>query len=167
MYYFNLFFVYSILGYFIEEGGMALLGMEYNSSLLTGPWTVVYGIASLAIIYAGNRIDLLNYKKGIKVLIFIIISCLMLTSIEFIAGWSIEATLGIVYWDYSGLPYHFTKYVSLPISIIWTVYALLLYYLIYPYLNPLIKKIPKYITIILMVLFVVDILYSAINYLQF
>lgn len=58
LYYFiNLFFVTAIAGYILEQGIMFLFGRAYNSSLLHGPWTIVYGIASLIILFIGDEIS--------------------------------------------------------------------------------------------------------------
>lgn len=165
MYYFiNLFFITSMLGYLLEQGIMLLIGKTYNSSLLHGPWTIVYGIASLLILLCGDKISKINIKKYLRVILFLITSFIILSLLEFIAGISIEKLLGIVYWDYTSMPLHLGKYVCVPVSLIWTTYACLLNYLFYPKLKKLAKKIPSIITILVLLLFIIDIAYTIYEY---
>lgn len=140
---------------------------KYNSSLLQGPWTIVYGIASLVILWIGKKTSNLKTNKFLKFIIFFIISFIVLSTLEFIAGILIENILGIVYWDYSNLPLNIGKYVCIPISLVWTIYASILNYLVYPWLKKLLPRIPKFITIVLIILFFFDIGYSIAEYLKY
>lgn len=140
---------------------------QYNSSLLQGPWTIVYGIASLVILWIGKKTSNLKTNKLTKYTIFFILSFIVLSTLEFIAGILIEKTLGIVYWDYSNLPLNLGKYVCIPISLVWTIYASILNYLIYPWLKKFLPRIPKFITIVLIILFFFDIGYSIAEYLKY
>lgn len=151
----------------MEQGIMLLFKQKYNSSLLHGPWTIVYGVATLIILMLGDYISKLEFNKYIKFIIFFIICFLVLSSLEGIAGLLIEKILGIVYWDYSDIPLHFGKYICVPVSLIWTIYACVLNYLVYPWAKKLIKKVPKIITYILIVLFLIDIGYTTMEYLKY
>lgn len=166
-YYLNLFFIFSILGYFVEQGVLTFIGEKYNSSLLIGPWTIVYGIASLIIIYIWKKIAKLSINKFLKFLIFVITSFFVLSLLELIAGILIEKTLGIVYWDYTNMPLNIGKYICVIISLIWSLYAIVINYLVYPRIKDFIKKIPRQITIILIILFIFDVGYSIINYFKY
>lgn len=167
IYFLNLFFVASIFGFFLEQGLLLLLHKKYNSSLLKGPWTIVYGVASLVILYIGKIVSNLKINKFLKFLCFCILTFLVTSILEFIAGISIEKILGIVYWDYSNIPLNFGRYVCVPVSLIWTIYGCILNYLIYPWLKKLLPKIPKWITVILIILFISDIIYSIWEYLHY
>lgn len=168
MYYFiNLFFVFSCLGYVLEQGIMTLFHQKYNSSLLKGPWTIVYGIASLIILWIGKKVSNLKLNKFCQFIIFFIASFLVLSLLELIAGYLIEAILGIVYWDYSNMPLHLGKYNSVLVSLVWSIYAAILNYLVYPWAKKLIAKIPKIVTFILIFLFLFDIGYTTFEYLKY
>lgn len=140
---------------------------NYNSSLLNGPWTIVYGVASLIILWIGSKISGLKINKFLKFCLFLIICFFALSILEGIAGFLIEKILGIVYWDYSSLPLHLGKYMCVPVSLIWTIYACILNYLIYPWIKKLIVKIPKIITVVLIFLFFIDIGYTIYEYLKY
>ncbi|MEG1892320.1 MAG: putative ABC transporter permease [Bacilli bacterium] len=162
MYYvFNLFFIFSFLGFVLEQLSMNLLKKPYNSSLLYGPCTPVYGI-SFFVIYGINKLlDYLNIKVIKKLILFFILSFIFMSLLEFITGELIFITTGIVYWDYSNIPLNFGKYVCVPISLIWSIYSILINYLIFPFINKYIKKLPKLLTLIFLCLFFIDVIYSV------
>lgn len=168
LYYFiNLFFVTAIAGYILEQGIMFLFGRAYNSSLLHGPWTIVYGIASLIILFIGDEISKKNIKKYLQVILFLITSFIVLSILEFCAGMLIEKVLGIVYWDYTSMPLHLGKYICVPISLIWAVYAGFLNYIVYPHLKKWLPKISPWITYVLLFFFLLDIGYTTYEYLYY
>ena len=106
-------------------------------------------------------------NKFFEILLFLIINFFVLSLVEFIAGTLIEHILHIVYWDYSDLPLHLGKYVCVIVSLVWMIYAFLLNYVLYPWLKKLALKTPKLVTVILVILFVIDILYSIYEYLLY
>ena len=168
MYYFlNLFFVCCIGGYLMEQGVMWLFKQPYNSGIFHGPWTIIYGIASLIILKIGSIIANLKLTKFLKYLIFFISNFLVLLIVELVAGILIEQIFGIVYWDYSDLPLHIGKYICPLVTLVWCVYASILNYFIYPWLKKISNKIPKFITITVTILFCVDVIYTIWEYLTF
>ena len=56
-----------------------------------------------------------------------------------------------------------SSYICLEFSLLWGLFATFVNYLIVPHLNKLAKKIPKSITIILVLLFIIDIIATIIN----
>lgn len=163
----NIFFICSIIGFILEQGMMNLFHQPYNSSLLHGPWTIVYGLASLVILKIGSITAKLKVNKFARFFLFVLINFIALSLIEFTAGFLIYKVLGIVYWDYSHLPFHIGKFVSLLTSLVWCLYAVLLNYLCYPFLKKLALKIPKFITIIIGIIILIDIVYSTWEYLVY
>lgn len=166
-YFINLFFVFSCLGFILEQSLLNLFHKRYNSSLLKGPWTIVYGIASLIILFLGKKVSSLKLNKFWRFSIFFISCFVILSLLELISGLLIEAVLGIVYWDYSNMPLHLGKYICVPVSLVWCIYAVILNYLIYPWAKKLIKKIPKVITFILIFFFLIDICYTTFQFLYY
>ena len=55
MYWTNCFFVYSILGYVMEMLFGYMIGANAESGFLYGPWTPIYGIASILIILISEK----------------------------------------------------------------------------------------------------------------
>ena len=52
MYYLKYFFVTSILGFFVES----ILWHGHESGILYGPWTYIYGVGSIIIIFLSDNI---------------------------------------------------------------------------------------------------------------
>lgn len=151
----------------MEQGLLNLFGKRYNSSILHGPWTIVYGLATLVILFIGDKVSKIKKPKLVKFIIFFIISFFVLSLLELTGGLLIEKVLKIVYWDYSNLPLHLGKYICVPVSLIWTTYAIILNYLVYPWIKKLVPKIPKWITIIFVIFFIIDIIYTIYEYLLY
>lgn len=155
MYYINVFFLYSIVGHILEN----LLYRDIDSGFLYGYWTPVYGIGAIVIIIIYKYINKLNLNKLLRILSLFCFSTVILTIMEYVGGVFIESTLGRIFWDYGNN----LKYISFKMSIIWGICSLLFVYIIHPIINNLIKKIPKYITYILVLLLLFDLIYTFIT----
>lgn len=152
MYYMNYFFIFSLLGYIIESFFYA----SGDGGILYGPYTPVYGIGVCIIVFMTNVID----KKNIKLKGFYIFltGFVILSFIEYIGGILIEKIFKVVFWNYISMKFHIGNYISLEMAIIWGIASLIISYLIKPFCDKWIKKIPKIITWVLIVLFIIDIL---------
>lgn len=163
----NLFFIGSIFGYFFEESLMALFHNPYNSGILTGPWTPIYGFAVIIILAVGKTTDKLKIKKYGKIILFLLGNLVFLGILEFLGGYLIEKVLGIVYWNYLNFPLHIGKYVCLYSSIIWLLLSLIFYYIVLPKLSIIKNRIPKVVNILLFYLLIIDILYTSYEFLLY
>lgn len=160
MFYMNLFLIFSILGYLLETITMFILNIEYNSSVLYGPWTLIYGIASIIMIIIYILIKKINLDlKKEKIVYFFCIS-LILTILEGIAGYVIEFTQNKIYWNYDNLKFNIGHYMSLEIAFLWGGLATFSMYFIIPKIKRIVNKIPKTLTYLLILLIVVDIIVS-------
>lgn len=164
MYYINIFIIYSVIGYIYEIIISLLLNNKIESGFLHGPWTPIYGIGVLIMIYIYKEIDkrIIN-NKYMKNIVFFIITVLALTLIEFIAGHLLHLIFNKNYWNYSFLPLHIGKYIAVEVSILWGLFAFLIVYVIQPKLKKLIKKIPKYISILIITSMIIDLIIIIIN----
>lgn len=158
-YYLNIFFLLSILGHIIEN----FIYVHVDSGILFGPWTPIYGIGTLVIIGINNILKKLKINKYIHPVILFILSAVFLSTIEYIGGTLIEKLYGRVFWDYSYQKFNIGKYTSLKMSLIWGLASILIIYILMPFLNKIIKKIPKFITWILILLFIIDIIFTIIS----
>ena len=95
------------------------------------------------------------------IVFFILIT--VLTLLEWIGGVLIEKLFGIVFWDYSKLPFHIGHYISLEISFIWGFLSILLIYVIKPFINPLVESIPKSVSIVFIILGLIDFIFTFIH----
>lgn len=155
MYYINIFFIYSIIGYLFEIFIHLING--YNGGILYGFWTPVYGVGSIVVIYIYNRwIAKINKHKIIKFFLIFLSSFLILSLIEYISGIAIELVLHKTLWNYSKYKFNIGKYICLEMSLLWGLSSLILIYFLKIQTDKIAKKIPKYITWILILLFVID-----------
>lgn len=156
MYYLNIFFVYSILGHLLET--FIYLIHHGESGILYGFWTPVYGIGCIIIIASYNALFHKHHlTKSLEMLTVFLIGAFLLTSIEWIGGVLIETLFGYVFWDYSKLPFHIGHYIAWEMALVWGVCAMILIFIIQPFMNHFIQKIPKWITYILLILFIIDV----------
>ena len=163
MYYLTIFFFYSILGYIMETSLSFLMDDGFTSGILYGPWTPLYGFGALIIIFLSKKLfKNLHMNRIIETIIIFLIVTSILTLIEFISGNLIEKILNMVYWDYSDLLLHFGKYICLPISLIWGTLSIIFIYIINPLFRNIINKIPNYVTIIILICFIIDIISTII-----
>lgn len=162
MYYLNLFFINSIIGFILEMIFYITFKWTGNSGIFFGPWTPVYGIGSIIIVSVFNLFNKHIKNNILKISFFIITTAITLSIIEFIGGIAIENIFNEVFWDYSDHKFNFGKYVSLEMSIVWAVASIIYIFIIHKFIDCLIKLIPKTLTYILTILFIVDIIATII-----
>lgn len=163
MYYLNYFFIFAIFGHFLETMLSILLNWNMESGFLYGYWTPVYGLGVVLIIYFSKLIfKKLKLNKLLEIIIFMIIITLILTFIEFVGGITLELLFDKAFWDYSNHKYHYGKYIALDISLIWGILSIVFLYLIKPWMDKIVSNIPKFITYILLFLFIIDLFCTLI-----
>lgn len=156
-YYLNCFFIYSILGHLLETVFSMLGNNNFKSGFLYGWWTPVYGIGAVTILFISNYLfKNLHMPRFWETVIMFFVVAIVLSALEALGGVLIEKTLGKVFWDYSNQRFHIGHYISLEMTLVWGVASIIFIYIIHPLLDNLIKKVPKWVTIILLILFVFD-----------
>lgn len=157
MYYLNCFFIYSILGHLIETIITILTNANFKSGILTGWWTPIYGIGAVIILFISNYFfKNLHMNRILETIIVFFVVSIILSFIELVGGVLIEEFFGFSFWDYTDKKYNIGKYISLDMTLIWGISSIVFIYLIHPLLKSLILKVPKFITIILLCLFIFD-----------
>lgn len=157
MYYLNCFFVYSVLGYVLETFIAFITKTNYKSGILIGWWTPVYGIGSVIILFISEYLfKNLHMNRIIETLVVFIVTAIVLSTLEALGGVLIEKIFGISFWNYSNHKYNIGKYISLEMTFTWGVISIIFIYVIHPILKNIIKKIPTWITIVFIVLFLTD-----------
>ncbi len=157
MYYLNYFFIFSIFGHFLESIMFKLFDWNLESGFLYGYWTPVYGIGVVLIIFVSKKLfSKLKLNKFLEVIIFIIVITFILTFIEYLGGNILEIVFKKEFWNYSNHKYHFGKYIALDISLIWGVCSIIFLYLIKPWMDKVVSHIPKWLTIFMLALLIVD-----------
>lgn len=160
MYNINIFLTYSILGFFYECIINFIQDGSFNSGFMYGPWTPIYGIGVLIILYIYKKLN--KYTKIKRLILLSIISMIILTALEYIIGNLVEILFNQTFWDYSNYKFNYGKFISLESSLIWMIGSIIIIF-IHKKLKKYIKKIPNQITIILSIIFTIDLVLSAIR----
>lgn len=160
MYDINIFLTYSILGFFYECIINFIQDGRFSSGFMYGPWTPIYGIGVLIILYIYKKLK--KYNKTKRLIIMSIISMIVLTLLEYITGNLIELIFHTSFWDYSNYKFNYGKFISLESSLIWMIGSIIIIF-IHKKLKKYIKKIPNQITIILSIVFTIDLVLSIIR----
>lgn len=157
MYYLNCFFVYSILGHLIETLVAFITHTNFKSGILTFWWTPVYGIGAVTILFVSNYLfKNLHLPRFWETVIMFFVVGIVLSFLEAVGGVFIEKVFGQVFWDYSSQKFHIGHYISLEMTLVWGIASIVFVYLIHPLLEGLIKKVPSWVTILLLFLFIFD-----------
>lgn len=152
----NIFLFYSILGNIFERIIMFFINNNYVSGFMGTIFTPVYGIAALIVIYINKKLKINN--KFLKIISEFIIYFIILSILEFLGGIFIENIFNKIYWNYDKFKYNIGKYMSLETSTLWAFMSLITIYLIHPIYKKFENKIPKLLTIILSIFFIINLI---------
>ena len=160
-YYLNNFLFFAILGFIYENILQLILTGELTSNPFYGPWMPIYGFGVIIMIFLTRLIfNNLKIKRWQKIIILFISVTVILTIIELVGGYLTEFIFHKSFWDYTDMKYNFGKYISLEVSLVWGTACLIFLYVVKPLTDKFIKKIPKFISIILLILIIIDFIFS-------
>ena len=163
MYYINNFLFFSMFGHLLESIVYLFLNNNGYSGIMYGPWTPVYGFGIILIILIHNCLNKTKLTGIKKLFLLFLTSMILLTLIEYIGGIGIEYLFHKELWSYKNLKFNIGKYIALEISLIWGLCSILYIYLIKPFTDKIIKRIPTHITICIIVFFIIDLFFTFIN----
>lgn len=135
-----------------------------TSGVLNGPVTIVYGIGALVILLLDKYlIPKIKTNKKIKLIIIFIIYSIVLGLIEYICGYLCRIIFNIDMWNYKDKKYHIGKYTCLEYIPIWGLLSLIITNILKPYINKIIKIIPRQFTYFLLFIFILDLLITILT----
>lgn len=159
MYYIKYFFLASLLGHIIEN----LICKNFESGILYGPWTPIYGFGIITILLISKKIlKKQNINKITKYILIYISATLILTLFELIGGLLIEKIFGFSFWNYEDHKFHIGKYICLETTLIWGILSILFVTLLKKPLDKIINIIPNFTVYILSTLLFIDIIAKII-----
>lgn len=133
------------------------------SGVLNGPVTIVYGIGGLAIILIDKYlIPKIKINKIPKIIISFLIYAITLGIIEYISGYLCNIIFDTEMWNYKNKKYNIGKYTCLEYLPIWGIIAIIITNVLKPYINKIIKIIPKEATYIITTIFILDTLITIL-----
>lgn len=155
MYYVNYFFLYSIFGHILES----IIYMFYNgeSGILFFPWTPIYGVGAIIVIYSYNKFIKKEKNKFLRNLYIFLVGFFLLSLLEWFGGILIEKTFDKVFWSYDDLKFNFGHYIALEISLCWGIASLVIIKIL-KFTDKIVKKIPRFIPWLLIILMSIDLI---------
>ena len=154
MYYINYFFIMSIVGHVIES----IFYSSGDSGILLGYWTPIYGIGTIIILLVNKCVNRLKIKRFFKIITLFICCMVVLSTIEVLGGYLIKWIFDKELWNYSNHRFNIGRYTSLEMALLWGLSSLFLVCFIKPIVDKVINKIPKFISYVLITLFIIDII---------
>jgi len=158
LFYFFLFFLYSVLGWIVETSYVAVIDKKIvNRGFLIGPYLPIYGLSSIIMI-----LYLSQYKENpLTVFLLAIFVCSFL---EYITSYLMEKIFKARWWDYSNLKFNLNGRVCLRNSTLFGILGLLLIYIVNPLLIKLIINMNEtwllIIIITCLIIFIIDFIIS-------
>ncbi len=160
-YYLNNFFLFSFFGFLFENVMHLVTTGNLTNNPFYGPWMPIYGFGVIIMIFLTrlvfNRIKL---NRPLKIVILFLAITIILTVLELIGGYLTEFIFHKSFWDYTDLKFNFGKYIALEVSLGWGVACLIFLYMVKPLTDKFIERIPKFISIILLILIITDFVFS-------
>lgn len=164
MYYINSFLIYSVIGFIMESALYKFFSIDNYSGFMIGPITPIYGIGVVVILVINKYIlEKINTNKIIKLILSFFIFAILLTIIEFIGGLLLDKILNVELWNYTNKKYNIGKYICLELSLVWGIFSLIFIYIVKPFMDRFIKRVPKKATYLFLFIFFIDLLYSLIS----
>jgi len=162
-YYLNLFLVYSLLGYGLETIFSYINQLSFDSGIFYGTWTPIYGIGVIVITLLYHFLfDKNKRSKWMNTLLLFISTAVVLSTMEILGGILIEKFFHTIFWDYSNHHFPITKYASIEMGFVWGGLSIVYIYLIMPWMDKLVKKIPYFLTCFIFIAMVIDVILSFI-----
>ncbi len=163
MYLTNCFFIYSFLGFLLEGIFTLIVSGHFSSGILYGPWTPVYGFGAVLTIVISKKIfKKMHQNKFIETLVTFLVLTIVLTIIEWLGGILIENLFHETLWNYKDYKFNIGKYIALEMALVWGIASILVIYFLKPIIDKLENKIPKSITTLLSILFIIDLITTTI-----
>lgn len=160
----NIFLFYSLLGHVFELVVNLILNTTPKSGIMFGPWTPIYGLGVLIMLQIKKVLEKFNLNKIFEIIIYFFSVVIILSLLEQLGGVLLKVFFDKILWDYSDLKFHITKYVALEISLGWGIGAIIIAYVINPFVEKLLVRIPKFVSILIFMIFIIDAVFTFLKY---
>ena len=157
-YWFIIFIIYSFIGWIIDICDIFFHTKKIvNRGFLIGPYCPIYGVGVLLIIF------LLKGFTDSPLALFVLASVICMT-LEYLTSYVMEKWFNARWWDYSDRKFNLNGRICLETTIPFGLGAMIVIYVVQPFIVNLLNKIPHSITIIigiiLMIIFIIDAIIS-------
>ena len=149
LYYFLIFFIYSVLGWLMESIYVSILQKKIvNRGFLIGPYCSIYGYGSLIIV-----LYLEQYKSNIFTVF--ILGVAICSILEYITSYLMEKIFKARWWDYSDRKFNLNGRVCGENAILFGLGGILIIYIIHPFIKDLLNNINNLLLTILTIIFLI------------
>ena len=150
IYYFWHFIIGSIFGFLIETIWCLIKNKKYESrkGLIYGPFTPIYGLATLSL---SIIINLFNLNSNLKIFL---LGFIVSSIIEYISSFIQEKVFHTKSWDYSNFPLNINGRVNLIYSIVFGLVSILWYKLFFNIVNSILNLNYIYSISFLLIVFI-------------
>ena len=159
---FLLFIIYSFLGYIVEiiASSCFYRKLILNRGFFLGPYLPIYGVCCILM-----TICLQKYKNDLIVLF--ILATVLCSIIEFFTSYVLEKIFKIRWWDYSQRRFNLDGRICITTSVSFGLGGVILIHFIHPFIMKYLQLLSpinlEIISIILMIIFVVDMIISIVT----
>jgi len=163
---FLFFVIYSFLGWLLETIFARLKDGEFvNRGFLAGCVCPIYGFGAVLILKVSSWANIYTKDYFSYMLISILSSIILVTALEFVAGFILEKLFNCKWWDYSDNYANIHGYICLKYSIIWGAIAFLLVQILHPLTIELVSSISYgvkfYFIVLFLIYFIIDTIMSV------
>ena len=154
-----IFFLGAFLGWLWETSFFFFRHEDWkNVGFLHGPWLPIYGVGC-ALIY------LLKIAFGKNVFLLFTVSAILCAVMEYATSWTLEKIYHRRWWYYGRLPFNLHGRIYLGGILLFALAGCLVAYLVFPFFEKLLDKVPrkalKPIIVLLLVILAVDVAVST------
>lgn len=150
MFWFWIFFFYSLAGYGLEKLYALVTRARHRvrKCFLLLPLCPVYGLAMAAVLYLAG-----DTESFWQLALYGGILC---TAVEYAVHFLYEKCLGVLFWDYSGTYLDLNRRICFPFAVAWGLLSALTVRYVQPLLVPVIDAIPPGISLAALLLLTAD-----------
>ena len=154
LYIFLLYIIYSFLGWMIEVFVCSIEAKKFvPRGFLIGPYCPIYGYSAIIMIFFLQR-----YESDILVLF--VMGTIIASIAEYVTSYLMEKLFNARWWDYSHIPFNLNGRICLKNSMLFGLLAVILIYVVNPFITSTLNQIPKnilmYISLLILIIFVID-----------
>jgi len=154
-----LFFIYSFVGWIIEIINEIVTTHKFvNRGFLIGPYCPIYGCGGLLI-------TLLLTKYNNDPVVLFVLSVVICSILEYFTSYVMEKLFNARWWDYSNRKYNINGRICLSTMVPFGLLGALMIYFVNPFIINIFSVMSintlKYISIILLIIFLSDIIVSS------
>ncbi|AAK79632.1 putative membrane protein [Clostridium acetobutylicum] len=160
--------IYSFIGWVLETIFASVNDKKIvNRGFLTGFFCPIYGFGAILTVQCSRMVGLSFKNPIISLISSVIFSIFLVTFLEYVTGFILEAIFNCKWWDYSNDAANIHGYICLKYSLLWGMLAFLLVQTIHPLISKMVFNISattkEKVSIFLLVYFMIDTIKSVID----